>query len=164
MGLDDFKTSSSTTTTDTSSTSTSTIEVESKEPEETGPWFTAIIKKEDEIVRTFYDSKAFYSDSRHKDERFLNCIETEEEFDRLDSRCQELYGCGLEDLFHNAPLNASDFVDRLDSQKPEDQAVECEICGETILVTEDKYTKVDGHIVHADHRVDTVAEELELSA
>lgn len=169
MGLDDFKTSGSSSSSGAGSTASSgntgsklnSVQGISGSGD-SGPHFNAIIKRETEEVKCFFGDEAFRRASRHRGEKFLTHVDTEEEFEYLNDRCQKLHGCSVDELFQKDPYKASDFVDRLDPEGADDEEVDCAICDETIIITEDKYTKVEGELVHASHRVDEVAEELDV--
>lgn len=169
MGLDDFKSSSSnggnaSTTQNSGNPALNKVEEVSRDRDEDDyrPWFTAVIDKESEEVQCYEKGRAFARGGRHANEKFLICIETEEDFELLNGRCEDLHDCSVKELFMLDPYRAADFIERLDPRKNKDTKVECAVCEEPIIVTQDEYTKVEDSIVHAEHRVDKVVNELDL--
>lgn len=160
MGLDDFKTESSNTTSTSSSNSSSTTVTESSEPDEITPWFTSVINKDEEEVKIFMKKQAFHRTGRHLNEKFLACIETKDEYESINETCKELHNCTLGEFFHRDPIRAADFVKRLDERHQVNDGVECAVCGKTILVEKDEYTKIEDNLVHANHKVEKVVDEL----
>lgn len=162
MGLDSFKTESSSSSSTSTSSGSSSTNIDTSEPDEIKPWFTAVIEDETERIKTFTEKAAFYKSGRHINETVLAIIETEDEFERLEARSQELHGMGLETLFKKQPLKGEDFVERMQAKSNEEKVSTCPVCSDEILITEDEYTRVNDVLVHAGHPVSKVAQELEL--
>jgi len=161
MGLESFKTSSpssSTSTNSTSSTKQPTFDSDPVDPEK--PWFNAVIKDQTEKVVCFVGRRAFGPKERFKTETHLVSVEDEEEFERLNKLSKQYHSVTLKQMFKRDPFKGQDFINRLRSDDIQDREVKCSVCGESIIVTEDDYTVIDGYRVHADHTVEQVVEQI----
>lgn len=161
MGLDSFKSEASSTTRQKSSSSKGRS-LELKSPEDAIPYFCAVIVDETESVRCYKGIEAFREAERFGEETFLGCIETKDQFEQLNEMSIDLHGCGLEKLFERDPVKASDFMNRLSPNSTDDIKQECAVCDEDILITDDKYTKVEGELVHSHHTVSEVTAEMSI--
>lgn len=162
MGLNDFKTSPSNSSAKSRTNGSSNSTVQSVEYSSDTPHFNAVLCKESGEAKCFTGEETFGDTCRFADEVYLTSIINEEEYDRVNRIARHVHGHTLEQLFKIDPVKAADFVDRLNPNKPGEEKCTCGVCGEPILITEDKYTKVDCHIVHTKHTVEQVVEELEL--
>jgi len=169
MGLDSFKTESSTSSSSSTSNSksgsdgnTTSGATKSIEVDTHVPWFTAVIDTNESEVKCYTGKAAFDKPERYGHEQFLGCIHSEDTFKSLEDKCKTMHGCSLEELFVSDPAQAKDLVERFTAESQDKKVTECKLCGDKIPITEDKYTQVNGTTVHSEHRVDEVAEELEI--
>jgi len=132
------------------------------EIEDTSPYFCAVMHKQSGEVSTFTGDRAFGPGSRTLIEVYIGNIQSESKYEEIDEQAKQAHGSTIEEMCESNPMKAKDFLSRVKPHGLGSETEMCPVCGDTILTNKDKYTAVDGEIVHSDHRVDEVVEELDI--
>lgn len=166
MGLEAFKSSSSSKSSSNSSSSTQSTShgvthITEEELKNEGPALTVVEDRRRETSVAYTGMAAFPKSSRHKTEKVIEIIYSQEEYKRLNEKCEQVHGRGLDTLFETDVKKAQDFVNRF-SANSEDKKVEtCPVCNKDVHLEEQEYVKLEGEIIHSEHKARDVYKELE---
>lgn len=164
MGLDAFRTDSDSSDSSSGGGSSSQSKRTQKKPEYDGPHFIALFDIERERIKTFKGDKAFGPGSRHKHEQVLVTIESEDVFERANEKSQRATELSIDALIRHKPKKAVDLIERVQEAGSMDLQVTCPVCGKDIDIVEEEYEKLAGQLIHGDHKVGDVMEEVEVEA